>query len=775
MGNTTRYTYDLCDRLTEERNALGKTQKYVYDKKGQLTQVTDSAGVITTYAYDSAGRLIREKKGQYETTYTYDKAGNLLTVTDDSGTIRRSYDKLNRVIQVTDCNGKTITYGYDELGNVISLTYPGGERVRYRYDACQNLTHMVDAAGKETQYRYDAAGNLTKTIRPDGSVEERSYDSAGRLSVLKDVSDGEIIQHLCYTYDALGNITGIEDKAESVQTKAKEPSSMTCTYGADNRLLTWNGKKVLYDEKGNMTHGPVDGDMAELSYDVYDRLVRVVTADGAVTKYFYDAEDVRIGAEHTDADGSTRTETFVTDRQSTYSRLLTVTSDAKTTTYSYGLGLTGVMEGSKTSYYHYNHLGSTTAITDSTGQVITRASYGTYGELLGVTGEAGGETLRFLYNGRYGVQTEENSLYYMRARYYNQDARRFVNLDPVRGELTNTQSLNRYAYVQGNPVRATDPLGLSPEEVEREIDVHLILGLLGCIPFAGAIFSAYDAYLYHKEGNYIMMAGSIVATIGSVCGTGGAAAKYLSKCGIISPKTATIVQKTLMGISLGSGVGYTGYLFGNSISKAIDEKEENGTISSATWKEMIGTAAIHAITTALGVGAAKRMSSPVLKETAKNTTPSTPTTTSATGTIAEVLDDGVGSVGRRKGGLELDLQFFARKKGSKSGTDVVQSKFNKLLNSDYYKTDFGYDCSEIAQDFYSAAGNKGTIYRIEGKNGFLKGYEYNDILEFDYHEVYSDGVYIYDSRYQNTPILKDDYFRALSEINPDGFDVFTKQ
>ena len=419
-----------------------------------------------------------------------------------------------------------------------------------------------------------------------------------------------------------------------------------------------------------MTHGPVDGDMAELSYDVYDRLVRVVTADGAVTKYFYDAEDVRIGAEHTDADGSTRTETFVTDRQSTYSRLLTVTSDAKTTTYSYGLGLTGVMEGSKTSYYHYNHLGSTTAITDSTGQVITRASYGTYGELLGVTGEAGGETLRFLYNGRYGVQTEENSLYYMRARYYNQDARRFVNLDPVRGELTNTQSLNRYAYVQGNPVRATDPLGLSPEEVEREIDVHLILGLLGCIPFAGAIFSAYDAYLYHKEGNYIMMAGSIVATIGSVCGTGGAAAKYLSKCGIISPKTATIVQKTLMGISLGSGVGYTGYLFGNSISKAIDEKEENGTISSATWKEMIGTAAIHAITTALGVGAAKRMSSPVLKETAKNTTPSTPTTTSATGTIAEVLDDGVGSVGRRKGGLELDLQFFARKKGSKSGTST---------------------------------------------------------------------------------------------------------
>lgn len=30
-------------------------------------------------------------------------------------------------------------------------------------------------------------------------------------------------------------------------------------------------------------------------------------------------------------------------------------------------------------------------------------------------------------------------------------------------------------------------------------------------------------------------------------------------------------------------------------------------------------------------------------------------------------------------------------------------------------------------------------------------------------------------RYQNTPVLKDDYFRALKEINPDGFDVFTIQ
>ena len=115
------------------------------------------------------------------------------------------------------------------------------------------------------------------------------------------------------------------------------------------------------------------------------------------------------------------------------------------------------------------------------------------------------------------------------------------------------------------------------------------------------------------------------------------------------------------------------------------------------------------------------------------------------------------------------------KSGSKGGLDVVQSKFNKLLNSDYYKNNPGYDCSEIATDFYDTAGQQGKIYRIEGKDGVINGYEYGKVYDFEYHEVYSDGVYIYDPRYQNTPVLKDDYFRALKEINPDGFDVFTIQ
>ena len=65
------------------------------------------------------------------------------------------------------------------------------------------------------------------------------------------------------------------------------------------------------------------------------------------------------------------------------------------------------------------------------------------------------------YSGRLSYMKDENGIYYMRARYYNTDIRRFINQDIITGSIGNSQSLNRYAYVQGNPVSYTDPFGLS--------------------------------------------------------------------------------------------------------------------------------------------------------------------------------------------------------------------------------------------------------------------------------------------------------------------------
>ena len=91
----------------------------------------------------------------------------------------------------------------------------------------------------------------------------------------------------------------------------------------------------------------------------------------------------------------------------------------------------------------------------------------------------------------------------MRQRYYNPEIKRCVNQDVVRGGMENSQSLNRYCYVQGNPVSFIDPFGLSPIQAlyaNNNFD-HIVLGLASCIPFVGCIPAAMNAKLYKEEGD----------------------------------------------------------------------------------------------------------------------------------------------------------------------------------------------------------------------------------------------------------------------------------
>ena len=202
-----------------------------------------------------------------------------------------------------------------------------------------------------------------------------------------------------------------------------------------------------------------------------------------------------------------------------------------------------------TSYqlYHHNHIGNTMYTTDITGKKTAEYTYGPYGELTGAKdlkndrtteGTDGNSLLegiqeRFLFQGKYGVETEYNGLYYMRTRYYNADIKRFISRDVVTGSIADSNSLNRYTYVEGNLISKTDPFGLSPDISFTEMG-HSMLDAFGFIPGYGDATDLVNATTYYMEGDIAAGTGSLICAIpiiGSFLGQGLKAIKQGAKIG----------------------------------------------------------------------------------------------------------------------------------------------------------------------------------------------------------------------------------------------------
>jgi len=125
-----------------------------------------------------------------------------------------------------------------------------------------------------------------------------------------------------------------------------------------------------------------------------------------------------------------------------------------TSYFVYGFGLISKITPSNESYhYHFDGLGSTIAITDSSGTIVNKYSYDEFGKVLN---QEEAISNPFKYVGQFGVMDEGNGLLYMRARYYDFEEGRFISKDPIGF----AGGLNLYVYVGNNPVIGVDPSGL---------------------------------------------------------------------------------------------------------------------------------------------------------------------------------------------------------------------------------------------------------------------------------------------------------------------------
>jgi len=122
-----------------------------------------------------------------------------------------------------------------------------------------------------------------------------------------------------------------------------------------------------------------------------------------------------------------------------------------TNTYVYGLDLISATDsGGAQTYFLHDGLGSTTGLTDGSGNVTATYTYDAFGKSLS---EPGTSANYWRFTGE--QRDSDSSLYYLRARYYDPATGRFLSQDPVPGG-------NLYAYVRNNPANLVDRNGALP-------------------------------------------------------------------------------------------------------------------------------------------------------------------------------------------------------------------------------------------------------------------------------------------------------------------------
>ncbi|MDR4460538.1 MAG: hypothetical protein MRJ67_08485 [Nitrospirales bacterium] len=285
-------------------------------------------------------------------------------------------------------------YTYNPVGNILAILdqVNPAENRSHTYDALQRLK-TGGTTGTAESYTYDLVGNRTTSFLST----THTHNDLNRL--LED-------DQFTYTYDNNGNLTAKTNKAN--------PTAVTTYHwDAQDQLI-----QINLPNSTTVTY----------KYDGLGRRIEKNVA-GSITRYVYDGEDMLL-----EYDGSN---TF----RARYSHGDQV--DQPLILQKAGLGF---------FYYHSNHQGSITHLTNSSGTVANSYLYDSYGRRLNVFESV---VQPYSYTGR--EFDGESGLYYYRARYYDPTAGRFLSEDPI-GFRAGDQNL--YNYVFNNPVNFIDPTGL---------------------------------------------------------------------------------------------------------------------------------------------------------------------------------------------------------------------------------------------------------------------------------------------------------------------------
>ena len=220
----------------------------------------------------------------------YDAAGQRINLVDpDNGVRTYTWDLDSRLQVYTDTGANRTTMTYDAASRMTSAVYSSGLQRQWTYDAASQIVSIIDqnAAGAlqaRFTFSYDGVGNRTGIVDSNASTTTYLMDAKNQL--IDDNTTGTNAHAYSYAYDGTGN------RLTSNETGVLTSS----TYSPSNRLVTSLAGSVIttytYSANGALTTIQQPASMTNMQYDKENRLV-LNQSGGVTSTYQYSGDSLK--------------------------------------------------------------------------------------------------------------------------------------------------------------------------------------------------------------------------------------------------------------------------------------------------------------------------------------------------------------------------------------------------------------------------------------------------------------------------------------------------
>ena len=444
-----RYQYDAVDNILGITNATDPTSLT------KLNKAKLGGRSSHTYEYDELNRLVhasgKAKRASYDMVMSFGRMSEPLT-------------KVQKVDSTTTAKSYNFAYKYEDSNHPTAPTQIGHDH--YTYDANGNPTLVTNDSANTTREMYWDEDNRLMVLSDNGKTSRYTYNAAGeRIMKSYGTMEGVYINGAPQgiTFHETDNFTLYPASILSVNKNRFTKHYFLGDKRVASRIGTGMFNNVYGRNGSYVTAGQQDYaermNQIQTQKEAYYKKVGVAPGVPTEKGAYGDPENTGVGynavltelGNHDVPQGWIQTPHPNTTPGTNPGAPVSWNDPSNPDDPQAGYGyIPNDTTKEETFFYHSDHLGSTSYITDDHANITQYDAYLPYGELL-VDEHSSSEDLPYKFNGK--QFDDETGLYYYGARYMNPMASIWYGVDPLAEKYTTTGG---YVYTLNNPVKFID-------------------------------------------------------------------------------------------------------------------------------------------------------------------------------------------------------------------------------------------------------------------------------------------------------------------------------